>query len=89
MKSFAVLAFAVLVAAIYAQEPTTQPPSGVDYGGLCNGLLLQCDRKSNTVACMRRTPSNETGAPDNCETGAGVCYTSHMPVFQPVIYPTQ
>lgn len=71
MKSIIVILAVCLAAAKSQEESTTAGPDGVEYGGICNGLLLQCNRHSNTVACMHRT-RNETIDADVCETGLGV-----------------
>lgn len=62
-KAFLIL---TLVAVAFAQEtevpePTTEAPTttanpGAPFGALCNGLLRQCNRYSNTVACLQRRP---------------------------------
>jgi hypothetical protein len=66
----AVIGFtSLVVVALALASPTLAATVG--YGEVCNGLLQQCDRYSETVLCMARR-QNETVGAEVCETGAGV-----------------
>ncbi|OXA52072.1 Peptidoglycan-N-acetylglucosamine deacetylase [Folsomia candida] len=59
--------FSIIFVALMA----TATVYGADYGELCNGLLLQCNRYSETVLCMSRT-RNETVGGEVCQVGVDV-----------------
>lgn len=58
--------FTVLLLAIYS----CQGQDGQRYGAVCNGILNQCNRYSETVLCMNRK-GNLTGE-DTCEVGLSI-----------------
>ncbi len=86
-----------LIAAISAQdptdgpEPTSEPPvspstanPGAAYGSFCNGFLYQCNRYSNTVACLQRRPeTTTTPAPPTSEDPLTSLFQGKMVTDEP------